>query len=45
MLLVSLLQLENPYLRVDIFIRQWAAIYIIEGTGELILIKLGNYVT
>lgn len=45
MLLVSLLQLENPYLRVDIFIRQWAAIYIIEVTGELILIKLGNYVT
>lgn len=39
MSLVSLPELDNPPLQADIFIRQWTAIYIIEGTGELILIK------
>lgn len=45
MLLVSLPELDNPYFQADIFIRQWTAIYIIQGTGELILIKLVNFVT
>lgn len=40
--LVSLPELDYPHFQADIFIRQWTAIYIIEGTGELILIKISE---